>query len=420
MKHRFPPRLVLTVLPLVLLSALLLSRNTLPPLVLPKAEMPNPNAHTLLIEARKSFPEMMGNVKLTTSKGYEDAPKLPLVTRQTYFATNDGIAKVRAALPHEYVQPLTYSFKQTFPEFPEFRQIARMLVLAGKTHADAGNNAEAVRCYLDAMELGVLIPHGNALIGYLVGVACESIGREITNKLDAATLHSALTRLEKIEARREPYYKSLERESHEVQADLRELFQARSLQEYYSLMVGEEGDARISNVSALGLQTLSFLYGRRVTVENSAYLMKKMVAHAQEPYSPNDMEIDKEISTFDLPNKILLPVFSGGNFCAHALQAENSLLRAYLAVRLYRLEKGKDPATLQDLVTAGYLKTLPEDGFSPTRAPIQYVGGKLYSVGPDAVDNQGSPIVYKTDSRQKRKSVSQDDEGDMVARVNTK
>ncbi len=75
------------------------------------------------------------------------------------------------------------------------------------------------------------------------------------------------------------------------------------------------------------------------------------------------------------------------------------LLMTMLALRAYKLDhQGSYPQTLGGL-TPKYLSAVPLDPFAD-QAPFQYrpvKGGAsylLYSIGPDGIDNGGSPIAY--------------------------
>jgi hypothetical protein len=72
--------------------------------------------------------------------------------------------------------------------------------------------------------------------------------------------------------------------------------------------------------------------------------------------------------------------------------AHERLLAGELALRCSRLEQGRVPARLDDLVT-NYLSRVPEDPF--TSQPMIYrpqgTNWLLYSVGPDGVDDGGRP-----------------------------
>jgi hypothetical protein len=74
------------------------------------------------------------------------------------------------------------------------------------------------------------------------------------------------------------------------------------------------------------------------------------------------------------------------------IRTELSLLMTTLAIRAYRLETGRYPENLCVLAPS-YLSAVPEDPFT-TGARLRYVptdsGYRLWSVGPDGVNNRGS------------------------------
>jgi hypothetical protein len=66
------------------------------------------------------------------------------------------------------------------------------------------------------------------------------------------------------------------------------------------------------------------------------------------------------------------------------------LLRLETARRIYTLEHGgKAPARQQELVPA-LLPALPLDRFAKDKAPYRTAAGRIYSLGPDAVDQRGA------------------------------
>jgi type II secretory pathway pseudopilin PulG len=76
-------------------------------------------------------------------------------------------------------------------------------------------------------------------------------------------------------------------------------------------------------------------------------------------------------------------------------QAQNALLVVALALRAYKLEHGSYPALLSQLVP-DYLEQVPTDPFSlkkPLRYKLKEDAYVLYSIGPDGVDDSGSPLM---------------------------
>jgi hypothetical protein len=76
-------------------------------------------------------------------------------------------------------------------------------------------------------------------------------------------------------------------------------------------------------------------------------------------------------------------------------QTVNRLLQVEMALRAYRSEHDKLPAKLENLVP-DYLAHLPDDPFALTSQPLHYSVSnskvKLWSVGPDGKDDDGTPV----------------------------
>ena len=86
----------------------------------------------------------------------------------------------------------------------------------------------------------------------------------------------------------------------------------------------------------------------------------------------------------------------------HVSLGKFNILKTAVAVRLYELENGKLPDSLQDLIP-NYFSKLPEDPFNDFK-PMKYEkrakGWVVYSFGPDRQDNHGT-IKYNEKSKDK-------------------
>lgn len=113
---------------------------------------------------------------------------------------------------------------------------------------------------------------------------------------------------------------------------------------------------------------------------------------------------------------------------ARALTADR-ILMLRLALRVYQLEHGAPPPSLQALVPA-YIQVVPADPFGKG-APFRYhTDGKTYtlwSIGPDGRDDGGKPIPWRNkkmggkryaDERKKLPFINDDSLGDYVAGKN--
>ena len=203
------------------------SRYVLPPEAPRSLREPTPNAYQTMIAACKLEVKELDGIK--TSPPNRNSLQ-PLAGRKKLLAANAAsIAKLREALGQEWLTPQWMTASQTFPEYAQFREEARMLTLLGtQTYAEEGNLPEAARCAADAIELGMKIPRGGVLITGLVGLACEAIGESalwrIADTLDAKTARVTSQRLVALEPQRTSFAQVLEEERRFGRLSTRQLF----------------------------------------------------------------------------------------------------------------------------------------------------------------------------------------------------
>jgi hypothetical protein len=91
--------------------------------------------------------------------------------------------------------------------------------------------------------------------------------------------------------------------------------------------------------------------------------------------------------------KTLLPAVFRVSEIAYRAKLTHEATLTILALRQWWLEKSQYPASLNELVVAGYLKELPMDPFSDKPLTYRRIddGFTLYSVGPDFTDDGGTP-----------------------------
>ena len=423
--------------------------NAAPDYKIPEWKLPTPNAYDTLLSARKLEVGTFGKAMLSPAGRYDEKekkfvyPTQPLEDRKALLEKNQvTIAKVREALTQEFATPQTpgdlSALADNFPRFADCRELARMLFFASRTYADLGQKDKAAECALDAMALGVLISHRSYMIGELVGVACEAIGRkalwELADGLDATTARATIARLEKIEAQRP----SLP----EVLISERDYYQATSISTFRSANAWQIADGasdwqtddhteeveetpprkvEILKNRVVGTVKILWFSKKRIFADNYRY-QTEITAQSKLPYDPKR----------PLPRRSLDPTMSSPLEIYGQLQVKDCTARAetrlailYLALRVFRLEKGSYPDTLSELVTNGYCKFLPDDPFAPRFGQSfgyrRELGDKitLWSCGPDGDDDNGRAIDAKRDGGKPRRYVQSGDEGDMVARVNT-
>lgn len=111
-----------------------------------------------------------------------------------------AFAVLHAGFAHEYRETPARSFNTLFPQFGQFRALARFLMVDAKIKRLSGDWNGAANDAIDCIRLGEDIPRGSPLIGMLVGIAVQAIGRdgleETIGHLNATQARLAAQRLE--------------------------------------------------------------------------------------------------------------------------------------------------------------------------------------------------------------------------------
>ena len=337
---------------------------------------------------------------------------------------------------YPFQHPALRSFSATFPEYQKERALARLLALQAQTDAQKGDWKGALNADLDAVQLGETMPRGGALIGMLVGEACQSIGRrgawETVGHLNAPQARAEARRLEAIRTYHVPAADVLQEEEWSAQASLLELMQRKDWPGSLLGMTGNAGDGgngadsglTAANFDRWALGTRIRLTGKRTIMENYTHYMDQNIAIARQPYAAHRMP---PAVPSDPVDQILLPVFAGVRFDEVEAHTQNALLLITLALQAYREDHAAFPATLR-VLTPQYLRAVPDDPFALS-GPMHYkrLGSRylLYSVGPDGKDDGGKaifdaalPAPTSPSDIDRRRIVEQDSLGDIVAGVN--
>jgi len=192
----------------------------------------------------------------------------------------------------------------------------------------------------------------------------------------------------------------------------------RKLQEIESYISG----GREQKINVFYCTVASFAHARRdETVAKANEIYDRMNSRAK--MSPYERHIsdscseDAMIST--LPKykfrllEMLVPAVDRASEMAYRGRAWYQATVTILVLKQWRLEKNEYPARLDELVTAGYLKEIPDDPYSDKPLIYKKVDGDfvLYSVGFDFEDDGGQ--VYR-DDKGRAKLWTDEGEGDAV------
>lgn len=394
------------------------SAMRVPVVSIPTPVMPNPNAFDFYVAAGKA---VVNDKQIGDAFGSKPKVVYAHTQKEALVRSNLGVINtIHQGFTHPYLNPPGRSFDTQFPYFSRFRALSRLMSLQAQARAEGGDWSGAVESNLDAVRMGSDIPYGSALIGSLVGIACQAIGRkpmwDVVDHLNLPQSHAAIDRLTTIMERQCPYVDTLQEEKWAMQASLLELF--REPKKLHSLLGDKKEETQ-------GLSNLSYLiFSKSRIMGNYTNYMDQLMVLARQPYG---LHLPAPPIPSDPFNKIIMPVFAQARLKDIDNRTQNGLLLVTLALHAFQLEHGHYPAALTELAPA-YLKSLPQDPFGKQGTFQYHLQGRqyvLYSVGPDGKDDGGVPIddpqhAESPDNTNPdaRYFVNQDSRGDVVAGKN--
>jgi type II secretory pathway pseudopilin PulG len=392
-----------------------------PVVVIPNPVLPNPNAFDFYVRAGNA---VIGDKQIGDAVSTKPTGVYSLAQKEALVQQNLGAIKtLHEGFAYPYVNPPARSASALFPYYAKFRGMARLLSLQGQVRAAQGDWNSAAESYMDAIRMGEDIPHGSVLIGDLVGIACQAIGRRpmwgTLEHLNASQTRAACGRLESIMARHFPYSGTLREEKYFGQAAMLELF-ADEKKRNAALAGMDEGET--SGHAKQALSSLMYLvYSKNRIMNNHTTYMDRSAALADQPYG---LHLPPPPLPNDPINSILLPIFSQARLKDVETQTQNGLLLITLALHAFKLEHGHYPAALTEM-TPAYVKQLPDDPFA-AKGTFQYHNQgesyTLYSIGPDGKDDGGTaiddPKQANSSNPNSRYFVNENSVGDVVAGKN--
>lgn len=334
---------------------------------------------------------------------YRSHPASDLERKRVLVARNAAaLATMREGLSYPYNEVYIRAFSTPFPNYAGYREMARLLAQDAQVKESEGDTNAAVKDCLDAMEMGQKCAHGGPLIGALVGIACQAIGRQplwkLIPKLDATQAKAALQRMQAIETAHVPFADVMQEEHWLGEMGLHDILRQPfwRFQEYgtfFGYTNGESGAPGWGQRLMVG--TYLMAYSNRHIWNNYTRYADESVSRARMSY-PDAMAQPSMPEPDDPICKVLFPIFAQAQFKDVQSETQNGLLLTALALRAYATEhNGQVPGTLDALVP-GYLSAVPQDLFA-RHAPLRYVANndgtyRLYSIGPDGNDDGGRAV----------------------------
>jgi hypothetical protein len=385
--------------------------NYLPDRKIPATKLPSPNAYDYFIKAASVMVAGEHEQKLEQpsplgfrgrryrieARPLEKDKRPPLAQREHLLAKNtEALDILRQGLVHDSGLPSPNIVEEkAFAHWEELRYLGNLLGFACQVYQDEGKHVEATRSACDLIEYGVKTPKGGGRMTHGDGARFEDLGyailRQNIMRFSLAECKNILARIEKIES-------------------YRDSFREVATNEKYGAVMRLEASAKegqrwviVKYLPNMKESKLNYFIELMTTpmsksIKNVDSYFAEVLIESQKPYSPTNGDSNINTTLDPMTSWSLSacdPRFGGIRYT----RVQSQLLLAELGIRSYQLEKHQLPANLQDLVTAGYLKSVPLDTFGPTFAiPLSYKrlsenNYLLYSYGPDGKDNHG--VAYQ-------------------------
>ena len=381
----------------------------------PAVTLPNPNAYDTYLKAfafkddidrahglprPKDAPPPPGGI----DQWGVGPPEMTLAQRVALYADVFEIA--HEALKQDCRFPPNDAGPQLLsPELTKFRELARLFAMQSAVFREQGRNLDAANAALDGVLIGHHVATGRTMIGYLVGVACEAMAYkqldEVSEKLNAVECREVLKRLQAIEARRVPLTEILDGEERGQRTMLKWMMHSPAE------LAGPGGGAPLPPPPP-GLEAWPAGGGQAVLraswpavgkLFDALREMAKRPYHLREPIPPPD----------DILMRITADLYPRLWFSDARARTTPRLRMAALAARCFFLEKGRLPNDLAELAPT-YIERIPDDPFyiGPLHGKMTDRALVIYSIGPDGVDDGGTPILG---------NVKPETKGDIVVHV---
>ena len=291
-----------------------------------------------------------------------------------------AIAEIRQGLtqPYFYSHPVD---EMDDPDVGRLRGLARLLRLQTYEFENHGDWNDAMASTLDGIQLGRKMQYERTTPGLIMEEACEYIVRgqayDIVNHLNLNQAKAAAQRLARMDPEDVPLSDIVQADKLSGQAMLQEQFGTPNWRrQFSSFKMHLISPRQIYNDYTRYMDAV-------IAIEKLPWPQQFTVKIPKKPGDDLNQQMCLDISTY---SKVGLK--SNNN------TAVDRMLEIALALHAYDLDHHEYPASLSQL-TPTYLPVVPLDPFSNNQ-PLKYKrNGRtyiIYSIGPDAVDNGGTPI----------------------------
>lgn len=310
------------------------------------------------------------------------------------------------------------------PHLSEFRSLGRLAVWRSLVDLERGDTQQAVADCLAAARAGRHLQSSRTLIEQLVGLALCSIGHEgllgivHSRNLSAAELANLQRELAMLYGGRFPPI-DIEYERLSLLDTVQHVFTTTgpggghlSPASFSILRLMATGEETFDSLVMYPLSTAASLVhaGRDETVAKANWFFDQEAGSmGLSPYekhaapTPRGEELLKDLPWYRYSLlHMVMPALDRVSTLGFRGKAMHEATMTIVALQRYRAEKGRYPASLDELKQAGYIDVLPADPYS--NGPLVYKtvpdGFTLYSVGEDFRDDGGTPGKDRKGRRQ--------------------
>ena len=365
----------------------------------PTVKLPNPNGYDLLVQAAESIQSGGEGSPATADKL---TPEEDLKRQRAFTVKNArALDLVERALQLPIATPRARgSYRGEAPSY-EIKKLAQLMMQRNRVYAADKEWNKAVNGGLDIVQMGTALQNGADARGIHLCMMFQSFGyRDLpqwVTQCDVQTAAAAARRLETLEAKMATFHSLTPEVKWASLVSLQEILASNDWKQFrrgskkgiVTTMRTPEARKRLRAFSDSEIQ------------RHYLTTMDKAIAQAKLPFNRNVKDIPPAA---DPLSDYLASIYAGSTEEPRALSrsvrwemnfAVHRILQTAFALQAFKKTNGQYPEKLDELF-GKYLSAVTRDPFAPTQPLIYRRYGKeyrLYSVGPDTIDDGGSPIL---------------------------
>lgn len=334
-----------------------------PKVSIPTPVMPSPNAYDAYVQAAQSLKpirwngQTVGIILNFDRRGmvpiYPPAEKIAFVK-----ANATTLQNLRAGFAYDFWFPPVRTLntdQSLFSMMGRFGKLMRLVLMDGEVKAASGDWYGALQSDLDILRTAQDLPRGAGIEMSWYSTYYQSLGKKAAwaaiDHLSAAQARQAARRLETIIARHVPFSDMMQEQKWQEQAELLAVFPDPGWRSKLIWGVNSQAAGRL--VTDIQLRAVS----KQATLDSVTRYFDRWIRLTRQPFAAHSPA--PPLPENPLAGAMVLDYSQHWNLDV-LTQSGNTALLLRLALRAYRLDHSRYPASLQELVPA-YLSKLPDD-----------------------------------------------------------